>query len=167
MTSQENSKSEKYSRLGEQVFISAILLNSLVILAGYEYKPLTYFLIAGLAIVYFLSAFQPPKFISTENEQFGFSELFTWTILPKVLLIATSVVITGILLFYMDLGNSGYQKLLTIGCSTLLISLFLLTVLAIKGVKQLNVLVPTVYRTLPYLLGGIFILYYFADSKLF
>jgi len=167
MASQEIPKSEEYIRLGEQVVVTALALDTLLIITGYEYKPLTYFLIAGLAIVYFLSAFQPPKFIPSENEPFGFSELFAWTILPKVLWIGTSVVVFGILLFYMNLGNSGYQKLLTIGCSTLLISLFLLTVLAIKGVKQLKVLLPTVYRTLLYLFGGIFILYYFSDNKLF
>ena len=161
MATQESPKSEKYLRQAEKVILTAVLLDALLILLGHEYKPLTYGLVAALALVYFLFAFLPAKLTLTENEPVGFNELLAWTILPKVMYIGIAIVALGVLLFYANVQNKGYEKLLTVGCSSLFVSLFLLAILAINGVKQLKLLRVIVFKALAFLLGGITVLYLF------
>ena len=161
MATQELPKSEIYLRQAENVILTAVLLDALLILLRYEYKPLTYGLVAGLALVYFLHAFLPPKLAPTENQPVGFNELLAWTILPKVMYIGIAIVTLGILLFYANVQNKGYEKLLTVGCGSLSVSLFLLAILAFNGVKQLHFLRAVVFKALLFLLGGIIALYLF------
>lgn len=116
--------------------------------------------LSGLAIVFFLKAYQPPRHLPNENkEAFNFKTLLALAIIPKVLWISTATSTLGILLWLLQLENINiYKQMLTMGAATAFVSLFILGYFSATGLKDLRALAPVLLRAIPVLLLSMYVL---------
>lgn len=114
--------------------------------------------LAGLAVIFFLSAYHPPDEIKerSENDTFGFSDMLALIIIPKVLWISSAVLVAGIALSFFSYGNEGYKQALMIGILSIAVCLILLTFFSVRGVKHLKSVTPILYRAVPAFLAGVY-----------
>lgn len=114
--------------------------------------------LAGLAVIFFLSAYRPPEEIKekSENDTFGFSDMLALIIIPKVLWISSAVLATGIALSFFTYGNEGYRQALMVGILSIAVCLILLTFFLVSGVKHLKSVNPILYRAVPALIAAIY-----------
>ena len=112
--------------------------------------------LAALGIIFFLSGNGPGKVpVPEDGSLYGFRELLSYTILPKILWISTSILTTGILFYTMQL--QGYLSMIAIGSTMILIGSILLLGSMAMGTKYLNHVIPVLYRSTPTLIAGIYI----------
>ncbi|MEO9871435.1 hypothetical protein [Ekhidna sp.] len=102
--------------------------------------------LGGLAIVFFLNIKRQIEVEPAEDEEPGFNELLAWTIMPRLLWIATTISTAAILFYTLQLGNDGYLKLLYVGGFVIIISTLVLIVLRVIGTKHLNALFPIYFK---------------------
>jgi hypothetical protein len=119
---------------------------------------------AMLAIILFANAFVPFEIYDSEedaraHEPLGMMDLLGLTIIPKVLWIGSAVSMFGIFAYLADFGNKGYLKMSLIGGFTILISLVVLAIAQISGVKKLSVVIHVVYRAVAPLLVDYYLVY--------
>jgi hypothetical protein len=109
-----------------------------------------------VVVIYFLSAYKPSDLPTDENNPFGFSELLSLSILPKVMWINSAVLAIGIL-FYL-LKNEGYKQMLMIGCLSMGAALLILLILFIARAKYLNNCASVLLRGIPLLAVAAYIM---------
>ena len=142
----------------ERAFLLTLAIGTMLILSKIDSSVLKVSLI-GLAVTFFLYAYKPLDIGRDENQQLGFSDLLALTILPKVMWISSAVSTIGILLYLLDLGNDGYKRMLMIGGFTIGISIVLLTIFSVSGVKNIKGIMPVLFRAIPLLLIDCYILF--------
>lgn len=119
--------------------------------------------LVGLAIVFIVSAYKPREIFASQQEadefgQWGFTEMLALIIVPRILWISTAISTFGLFSYLADFGNEGYLRVLYIGVSSTLICLLVLLITFLIGVKKLRTVTPILFRTLPVLLAGIYII---------
>jgi hypothetical protein len=103
---------------------------------------------SGLAIVFFLSAFRPLVGMDRpEGELMGFIDMLMFTIVPKVLGIASAVSVIGILFYLQDM--KGYLQMILIGGVTIAAGTLILGYGIATAVKNANKLFPMLIRAVP------------------
>ena len=148
-----------YLPLAEKAFLFTIAVGLILHYSNINSRMLLIVSLGGLAIVFFLYMNKLIEIEKEEGKQFGFSELLGWVILPKVLWIGTSVSTAGIIFYYMHLKNHGYFTMSGVGGSTIFIAILVLCLLYFMGVKQLDKVVPILYRAVPALLISFYIFF--------
>jgi hypothetical protein len=113
--------------------------------------------LSGLAIVFFLSAYRPSNIVRSEDEKLGFMDLLCLTIAPKVLWLSSAVLAIGIL-FYVN-QMKGYEQMLSVGSAPVAIGSVLLAIGIVLNIKHIKAAMPVLYRAIPLLLAGIYILW--------
>jgi hypothetical protein len=113
--------------------------------------------LGGLSFAFFLYAYKPLEVEQDENELFGFKDLLSLMILPKVIFIGCSISTVGLLFYYSEIA--GHSIMLTIGNGVILISLLVLGILQISGSLHLKILRPVLLRALPILAINLYVLY--------
>ena len=111
-----------------------------------------------LAAVFFLRGYQPPAPQQKDGDDaqlLGFSDLLSATILPKVGWIACSVATVGIQFRLLNL--KGNDEMLIIGCSVLIIALFLSGILIVSKPERSAGLMQLVYRAVPLCMVGLYL----------
>ena len=143
----------------EKAFLASLIIGFALKLFGTEIPFVFIVSLAGLGITFFMNAYIPLDIEPIEGQQMGFNELLGLTILPKVLWISTAVTTIGFLLYTLQLGNDGYQRILYIGGSAIIISTLIMLILWAIGTKYLNATFPALFRAILTLLVGGFILF--------
>lgn len=104
--------------------------------------------LSGLAMVYFLSAFSPPKPSDTSGEQkLGFTDLLFATILPKLAGIGSAVAIIGLLFGLQHLP--GYTEMLNMGLFATGGASVLIIIGLAMGNERAKSLLTVLYRLIP------------------
>jgi hypothetical protein len=146
----------QYIPLIEKILLVALVIGTILALMEIDMTVVTISLF-GLAATFFLRAFQPPKEIrQSENETFGFSELLTLSIIPKVLWISSAVSSIGVAFYLINFENKGYKQMLLIGIMSIGAGLVLFTIFLLTGVKHLKIIVPVLLRAIPVSLAAIY-----------
>ena len=143
----------------ERVFLASLIIGFVLRLSGNEIPMLITVSLAGLGVIFFLSAYRPLDIEPSEGEQMGFKELLGLSIVPKVLWISTAVATIGILFYLLDLGNDGDLRMLYIGGSTIALATLILLGLKATGTKNISAVMPVLFRALPTLLVTAYILF--------
>lgn len=116
--------------------------------------------LSALAAIYFLKAYMPPKQDApapdAKEEKRGFFELLSTTILPKVLWIACSVSVIGLLFYLLNL--EGFKNMLMIGGMTLSIGLLLAVGAMVTGASTGSSNTTALLRVVPLLLIDLYLL---------
>lgn len=137
-------------------FILYLILKTLDIRIPY----LLNFTLLGLAITFFLNAFQEQQLNEKRSKSYDFADIFVGLIIPKVLWVSTAITTLGILFYIINFGNSGYATVILTGIITLTIAGVLgLIISTVKSQEQSSILTPLIYRALPALVYGCYILY--------
>jgi hypothetical protein len=109
--------------------------------------------LAGLALVFFLFAqFPVSNEKANEEENSNFTSLLGLVILPKILWIGTALTTVGIM-FHLQ-NFKGSFNLLVIGASTIAICTVILVLLRIMKIRNLQGVIPILYRSYPALLAA-------------
>jgi len=142
-----------------------------LLLAGGLFEKLTIeggMILVGLALsmlacVYFLQAYVPSDVKIKESNSFGFKDLLTLSILPKVFGISMSVAIVGIQFFLLQL--EGYPMMITIGTFTIVTAYFIALVLRFSGAYYFPTLVPILFRAF-IILASVLVLFLYSGLEL-
>ncbi|HLT71112.1 MAG TPA: hypothetical protein VKZ75_00605 [Cyclobacteriaceae bacterium] len=113
--------------------------------------------IAGLALVFFLYAYQPLLVNTGKDEKAGMGELLGWSIVPKVLWIGCAISAMGILFFLIKTGTDEYRNMVMIGGFSIVSSLLVLGVLQVSGTKHLQVITPILLRAIPLMIMDFYV----------
>ncbi len=119
---------------------------------------------AVLSVILFANAFVPVEIYDSEDDAQALGplkmmDLLGVTIAPKVLWIGSAISMFAIFVYLADLGNKGYLKMSMIGGLSILISLGLLVLAQISGVKKVSVVMHVVYRAVALLLVDYYLVY--------
>lgn len=148
----------KYLNILERLFLVLLIVGLILDFFDLGIFQLTSVSLIALAAVFFLSAYRPstiPK--PEEGTLYGFQELISYIIIPKVLWISTAVLTVGILFFTMNQGNNGYLTMIMVGGTSIVISSIVLLTSMAMGTKYLNHVTPVLLRSTPTLLIGIYL----------
>ncbi|MEQ8304854.1 MAG: hypothetical protein RIB47_15775 [Cyclobacteriaceae bacterium] len=145
----------RYLPAAEKIFLAGLAVGVVLLFMSVDTTVLMISL-NGLAVVYFLFAYKPLEIQREEGALFGFSELLAYMIVPKVMWIASAVSLIGIMFSLLKLEGS--SNMLLIGLISLGIGTLLLVIFKAIGVKQLEVLQPMLYRTMPLLFFDLYTL---------
>lgn len=129
----------------EQIFIATLTIYLILNLLGLVYTVLLIIGLLGLSTIFFLSAYVPSEANLEGSKQSGFVQLLVVTIIPKVLGISSSVAIVGIL--FHTLKMEGSPLLLTVGSLNILVSVLILTILKVFGVREVDTVFPKILRS--------------------
>ena len=143
----------------EKFLLAGAVLALILRYTGYPVDQLLTISLSGLAMVYFLSAFSPPKPVETEGDErkSGFIDLFFGTTLPKLAGIGSAVAIIGVLFALQHLN--GYTEMLNLGLlASGGVSVLIVIGLAM-GNERAKLLTPTLYRLVPLAIISAFFLY--------
>lgn len=115
------------------------------------------FAFAALAAIYFLMAYRPSMTAPPSSEQkSGFIDLFSQTILPKLLWITCAVGAAGLSMLYTRPDNNGYHTILLMNATAGGAGVFMVGWLHLHG--KANTLIPVLYRAVPLALTSIYII---------
>lgn len=116
---------------------------------------------SGLAIVFFLNAYRPPAAPTAEQaDRKDFFALLTQTILPKLLWISCAVGAAALAMVHMQAAAAAYQQMFMIQGVAVVGCLIVVGLASAQG-KNVQHLVPIIYRAIPLALaGGHFLGYY-------
>lgn len=142
----------------EMILLGALSIALILYTTSFKSEILLNLSLKGLAVLFFLSAYRPIQIERKEGEKLGFMDLLCTTIVPKILWISSAVITVGIILFFSNTGNEGYKIILMLGSITIPVGIILLAAGLSSGVKQLNVIVPILYRAIPLTIVAIYIL---------
>jgi hypothetical protein len=115
-----------------------------------------------LGVTYFLMAYRPSDIPVKDDEQFGMQELLGLLIVPKILWISCAVSCFGISLFLSRFTDVQYKGILLIGAATAVVATLVLVILALRGVKHINMVMPVLLRVIPLLAADVYISLYLA-----
>jgi hypothetical protein len=140
-----------------ELFLTGLLTFGILLpKMGVDSSPIVVISVFGLAVVFFLQAYNP-TLLPIPPAQRGFKELLSLTVLPKIIWIATSVCTIGILLFLLDISN-GYLQVLLIGETALVASLLIAGYFFMRSAAYAKIVTPMLYRAVPVLLISTYIL---------
>ena len=109
--------------------------------------------LSGLAGVYFLMAYRPPSPLPGGQKK-GFAQLFSETILPKVLWIGCAVGAVGIMFHLLQLEGARQMLMIHTASGGVGIGMFL----AFRQTGDTQTLTPVLYRAIPLLLISVYLL---------
>ena len=112
----------------------------------------------GLAVTFFLLAFNPPTLPQDENEMLGFPELLGLTIIPKALWISCAVSVVGLTFYTLGLNNPGAKNMAAIGGFSIALATLALCVLLVTGARHLKINIPVLIRAVPICLIDFYVL---------
>ena len=145
-----------YLSASEKVFAGLSLVGLGLGYAGMNAISAVVIGLAGLAIVFFLFAFQlPPP--TESDEPLQFKHLLVSTIAPKVAWISCAVSVMGILFFILDLGNKNYKQMIIIGGSALAFALLITVFSGLTDNASLNPLKAVLYRAIPIMIIDLYV----------
>ena len=159
MTSNSNSvilKITEYLPVVEEVLLTILAIGVILILTKID-SLIAKISLIGLAVTFFLSAYQPLEIPKEENEKLGFLELLAFAFVPKALWISCAISLMGILFFLSQ--NEGYKQMLMIGVSTISISVILYSLFLLLRVKNLSNLNRILLRAIPLLLINLYLIF--------
>jgi hypothetical protein len=113
----------------------------------------------GLAIVFSLYMYKPIDIVRNENEPLRFSDFVALNILPKIMWISSAVSVVGLFFYLFDLGNDGYKQMIMVGGLSIGVSVLLLAVFLVSGVKNMKTTIPILLRAVPLLIIDLNILF--------
>jgi hypothetical protein len=149
------SKMQKFFPMAEGVFLAAFAVGLVLQYFDIQSK-IVFIALMGLSTVYFLGAYVPMEFPS-DNKQGGFVDLFSKAIAPKLLSIACSVCVVGIL-FYLT-ALKGAKQMLLIGAFTVALSSIILFLIIFKNEAVKKALMPLLLRAVPLAIVSFYILF--------
>lgn len=158
-------KTIHYLQCTEKAFIATLHIGVLLKFLGIDEA--NYILMistVGLAIAFFISAFKPHTIYKSDEEAkahgpLGMLDLLSLIIVPKVLWLSAGVSTLAMFVFMLKPGNEGYLNLAATGGITIIISLLILAIAYIFGVKHLKSIMPLLIRAIPALVVDYFLLY--------
>lgn len=141
-----------------------ILLMTLIIGLALRYTfPQTEILViislAGLAMIFFLSAYQPIPI--EKDEKFGPTDLLYYIIAPKILGISSAVCAVGLLFYFIDNNNPGFRPMLTIGAMSIAAASLIVFIGWLQKDKNIQLIIPILYRAIPLMIVS----FYFLSIK--
>lgn len=141
---------------GETLFLITLLAGAALFFFGFSQgSTLVTVALGGLAVVFFLMAYRPPRSSQGDPEKkMDFIQLLVLTIIPKVLWIGCAVGTIGLLLRHLQTGNDGYRQMLIIQSVVTLGTLIVVGFAAATGVSGLRNLLPIYFRALPLTLAA-------------
>ncbi len=141
---------------GETLFLFMLLAGAVLFSFGFSQgSGLVSFALGGLAVVFFLMAYRPPKYSQPVTEKkMDFMQLLVLTIIPKVLWISCAVGSIGLLLRHLQTANDGYRQMLIIQSAVTVGTLIVVGFGAATGASGLRNLLPIYYRALPLTLAA-------------
>ena len=142
----------------EKVFLLGLAVGLILFFTSGD-KIIVRISIGALAVIFFLSSFKPLDVPETGDKRFGFKELLTWIMIPKILWIGSAFSILGILVYTLQLGHDGHMRALMPGGSTIAIGLLVILYSWATGTKHLSVLLPTIIRVVPVMLIALYIVW--------
>lgn len=142
----------------EKILLTTLLIGAILAIMHID-STVAKFSLLGLAVAFFLLAFRPLDIPEQENEQLGFSELLTLMNVPKVLWISSAVSALGIAFYIFGFENEGYKNMLMIGGMSIGVSVLILVVSLVRGVRHIGVVTPILLRAVPLCLVDFLILY--------
>lgn len=145
---------------GETLFLITLLTGAALYSFGFSQgSNLVTIALGGLAVVFFLMAYQPPKSNPGDAEKkMGLIQTLVRTIIPKFLWIGCAVGTIGLLLRHLQTENEGYRQMLIIQSVVTLGTLIVVGFAAATGVSGLRNLLPIYFRALPLTLAAISLL---------
>lgn len=159
MAEQKSFAENLFGKLDKAEMILLLALTTGVVLhfSGISQAPsLIIVSLGGLAAIFFLKAFRPPADRTpAEGEKADFLGLFFDVVLPKVLWISSAICASSLMLYHMDTGNEGYKQGLMIHAAITAVGIVALGFAALKGLKNLQAILPIFYRAIPLLLAAI------------
>ncbi len=136
----------------------ALVLGLLLHYGGYPAKNVLMVSLSGLAIVFFLGAYQPSNIVRSDDEKFGFMDLLYLTIAPKLVGISMAVSLIGILFYFINANVQGTKQMLLLGSlSGIAASVVIAIGVAIKA-KNSVTLIPILYRSVPVAIASVYLL---------
>jgi len=142
----------------EKLFLLSLAVGLTLNFLNMDLPQITLISLTGLGVVFFMNTYRSLDIPGPEEGKlYGFQELLSYTIIPKVLWISTSILTVGILFYMMNTGNNGYLSMIGIGSTTVIIGTVFLIGSMVMGTKHLNLVIPVLYRSTPALVVGIYI----------
>lgn len=151
-------KLSPYLPILEKILIIALIVGAILAPTQND-KTVLSIAFVGLAVVFFLSAFQVIEVPSDEQTPMGFKELLGLNILPKVMWIGSAAGAIGIASYLMQLNNEGYKRMLMIGGGNIALSLLVLAFLSVSGTRNLRVVTPILLRAVPLAIACFYLLF--------
>lgn len=141
---------------GETLFLMTLLAGTVLLFFGFSQgSTLVTVALGGLAVVFFLMAYQPPKSNQRDSDKkMDFIQLLVLTIIPKILWISCAVGAIGLLLRHLQTDNDGYRQMLIIQSVVTLGTLIVVAFAAVTGVSGIRNLLPIYFRALPLTLAA-------------
>ncbi|HEY4654223.1 MAG TPA: hypothetical protein VIH22_06900 [Cyclobacteriaceae bacterium] len=115
--------------------------------------------IAGLAMTFFLYACKPLERGITASDESAFRDAVARGVVPRVLWISCAVSAMGVLFFLLRMNRESSERMLLIGCVSILAALLALGILRIGGTRHLNAVEPVLLRAVPLLLIDCYLLF--------
>ena len=143
----------KYIPLLEKILVTALVIGVILTYMKVD-KRVTMTALSGLATIYFFSAFRPPEAVAT-SEKFGFADLISQTILPKVCWLSCSITLLGIVFYLANMP--GAKNMLMTGGAAIFAALMIFPFIAAKSGKDLA---AVIFKAVPILIAGVYIFFY-------
>jgi hypothetical protein len=136
----------------------ALVLGLLLHYSGYPAKNVLTISLSGLAIVFFLGAYQPSNIIRGEDEKLGFVDLLYLIIAPKLVGISMAVSLIGILFYFINANIEGTKQMLFLGSMSGIAASLVIGIGVAIGAKNSNTLLPILYRSVPIAIASVYLL---------
>jgi hypothetical protein len=137
-----------YLARAEQALLGIALIGLVLKFANLPWTTVLTVALAGLAGVFFLSAYLPPDRSKLDDHApLGLRHLLAFTIAPKILGISCAVSAIGVL-FFIE-GLKGYLQMVMIGGIAIALGLLVLGYGFMTDTKNIRTMMPLVYRAIP------------------
>lgn len=136
----------------------ALVLGLLLHYGGYPAKNVLIVSLSGLAIVFFLGAYQPSNIVRSDNEKLGFMDLLYLTIAPKLVGISMAVSLIGILFYFINANVEGTKQMLFLGSISGIAASLVIGIGVATRAKNSSVLIPILYRAVPIAIASAYLL---------
>jgi hypothetical protein len=150
-------KIARYLDWPEKILLLALAVGSILTATGNDASIIVLTSLYGLAAIFFLRAYSPIEAQPPGGNKLDFKTLLGYTILPKVMWINSSIMTVGIA-FWLA-GFQGYEQLLFIGGSSMIVIFFLLVFLLSTGAKNLKYVGNILLRAVPLAVSSFLILW--------
>jgi hypothetical protein len=142
----------------EIVLWLGLILGLLLYYGGYPSRSILLVSLSGLAIIFFLGAYQPSNIQRKEDEKSGLSDFIYLSIAPKVLGISMAVAAIGILFYFINSDPMGIKKMLIVGAFTMTIASAIILIGVATNAKNIKEIIPNLYRALPLMAACFYLL---------
>ncbi len=146
---------------GEMILLMTLIIGLALRYTFQQAEMLVIISLAGLAMIFFLSAYQPIPIQSEKDEKFGPTYLLYYIIAPKILGISSAVCTVGLLFYFIDHNNPGFRPMLTIGAMSIAAASLIVFIGWLQKDKNIQLIIPILYRAIPLMIVS----FYFLSIK--